>query len=59
MLYMIRQGVSLKEVKVEEGKAAVKATAPGIEGIFQRAMQWVEPVDLLGSDKEKDDEWEE
>ena len=59
MLDMIRQGVSLKEVKVEEGKAAVKATAPGIEGIFQRAMQWMEPVDSLSSDKEKDDEWED
>ena len=63
MLDMIRQGVSLKKVEVEEGEStAVEATAPGIAGMLQRALQERGlAVGMSSSDESEgeDDEWDD
>jgi len=62
MLDMIRQGVSLKKVEVEEGESSVEATAPGIAGIFQRALQerkLAVGMSSIDESEGEDDEWDD
>ena len=63
MLDMIRQGVSLKKVEVEEGESSsVEVSAPGIAGMLQRALQERGLAVGMSSSEEsegEDDEWDD
>ena len=62
MLDLIRQGVALKKVEVEEGEVGGTSSAPGIAGMLQRALQERGlAVGMSSSEEESedDDEWDD
>ena len=63
MLDMIRQGVALKKVEVEEGESLpAEVSAPGIAGMLQRALLERGAAVGMSSSEEsegEDDEWDD